>query len=84
LPLDLPFNRREWTNNSGNGNWGTVGNWWGNALPSSSDPTFFDNLWEGTESFVTNDSDRSIGSLWFNAGTFYPLQGTGQIKLKGS
>jgi len=51
---------------------------------SDSHNAFFDNLWEATEAFVTNNSERSIGSLWFNAGTFYTLQGTGQIKLKGS
>jgi len=84
VPPLLPSNLRTWTNSSGNGNWGTTGNWSGNTLPGSSESTFFDNLLEGTEAFVTNNADRSIGSLWSNAGTFYTLRGTGQITLNGS
>jgi len=84
LPPPLPASAlRNWTNASGNGNWGTVGNWSGGIPNSETHNAFFNNLWEGTEAFVTNNSDRSIGSLWFNAGTFYTLEGTGQIKLKG-
>jgi len=87
LPPPLPTSGlRTWTNSSGNGNWGTAGNWSGGDIPNNDQNihAFFDNLWEGFEAFVTNNSARSIGSLWFNAGTFYTLQGSGEIKLKGS
>jgi len=86
LPPPPTSGLRTWTTNSnGNGNWGTAGNWDG-GIPNNDQNThaLFENHWEGTEAFVTNNSERKIGSLWFNAGTFYTLQGSGAIELKGS
>jgi len=80
----LPSTLRSWTA-TGSGDWGDASNWSGGNIPTATDHNaFFGNLDEGNESFVTNDADRFIGSLWFDAGTFYTLQGTGEIKLKRS
>jgi len=85
LPPPPTSGLREWTNGSGNGNWGNTNNWDGGGIPNNDQNIHasFGNKWEGDEAFVTNDSDRTIGSLWFEAGTFYTLQGTGGIELKG-
>jgi len=84
LPPPPTSGLREWTNGSGNDNWGDAGNWNGGIPNDQNTHALFENHWEGTEAFVTNNSNRTIGSLWFNAGTFYTLQGTGEIELKGS
>jgi len=68
----------QWIGGNGS-NWQTPENWNGGVPPDSAN-VLFGALADLTQTVVT-DQERKLRSLWFEAGTFYTLEGTGSILL---
>jgi len=73
----------EWDRGAGTDDWGTGGNWSGNAVPSSGKDVLFGNLPGGVGAlFVAQDTaNLAINSLWFETGRDYTLGGSGSLKI---
>jgi len=72
----LPSSYKEWNGPNIDGSWGT-GPWIGGS-PGQSDNVFFA---PSTEQADLSTGDHTVRSLWFEAGSFYTLNGSGTIKL---
>ncbi|WP_156469107.1 hypothetical protein, partial [Cephaloticoccus primus] len=72
----LPSSYKQWNGPSSGGTWGS-GPWIG-GVPSSGDNVLFV---PSTERADLSTGDHTVRSLWFQAGTFYTLNGSGTIKL---
>jgi len=62
-----------------NGDWATGGNWSSGTEPSSADEVRFNNQPSLLRPTVTLNANRTVSSLWFDAGKWFTLQGSGAL-----
>jgi len=91
LPPPLPSTVNEWKGPNG-GTWETPGNWTGGLAPTGADDVLFGYEPVGgvvpspTDESIrqivdAGSADRELRSLWFKAGLWYTLSGTGELTL---
>jgi len=91
LPPDLPSTYKEWDGPSSGGDWDTPANWT-DVIPAALDNALFGHEPVGgvippltddsiRQTVEAGSSNRDLRSLWFEAGLWYTLKGTGELTL---
>jgi len=70
-----PMNLVTWNGNGDGTTWSDSGNWPGGSPPGNTANALFPALSSAEQAEIKLGGDRSLRSLWFNAGTFYKFTG---------
>jgi len=84
VPPPVPSDSVKWSGGSStSSDWEDLLNWVNGSGPPSTSHVLFPHLPSIVQAGVTSTVDRTVASLWFEAGSFYEIQGSSEISLNG-